>query len=126
MKNVEEKFVGWNQLLHDRLTRSELAEAKKINYQPTLANKQLSLEDSRGIFVYAANLKPGLHKFVIWDPKVEKAYVKEFVLDLNNEMIACPEYPNIIPPVSTQTKNVWTPWKPDTNDQMVKAIEYDG
>jgi hypothetical protein len=125
MRVIEEKLRGWNSLLHERMTASELAEARKINYQPILA-EQMDADDSRNMFVFPAYLRPGLHQFVIWDPVKHKAYVKELVLDLHNEAVQCPELPKA--KESTEeyaTKNVWLPWKADTPEQMSKAIEWD-
>ena len=61
-------------------------------------------------------MKPGLHKFAIFDPISERAFVKEVVIDLNNEMIACPELPYVIPPEENPTKNIWKLWKDDTGE----------
>ena len=70
-----------------------MKEAKKINYPPILSEDGLMDEENKGIYVYAAFLKPGLHKFVIFDPVNQRAFCKEIVIDLNNNYVECPEIP---------------------------------
>ena len=114
---ILEKLEGWHHVLHERCTNSELDEARKINYQPVLSEGGLEEAESTGIFMFAATVKPGLQQFVIYDPKSERAFCREIVIDLNNKFIECPELPVCIENDNlNQTQNVWIPWKADTHD----------
>jgi len=46
-----------------------------------------------GHYVFAAMLEPGYHQFIIYDPEVERAFCKEFILDINHGQIFYPELP---------------------------------
>ena len=76
--------------------------------------------------MFQAVLKPGFHQFAIYDPLSDRVFVKEFVLDLNNEFIPCPELPRTFAESEApKPKYVWLPWKQDSDDACKKAIELD-
>ena len=71
---------------------------------------------SRGIYIFSAPLKPGLHQFVIYDPPSGRVFVKELVIDLNNEHVQCPELPIVDKRMGeTKTKYVWLPWHEESS-----------
>lgn len=71
-------------------------------------------------------MKPGLHKFVIFDPITETAWCKEIVIDLNNNYVECPELPaGDCGHNDNGTHNVWIPWKHDTADMIEEAVSWD-
>lgn len=49
--------------------------------------------DKKKLFIYACFLKPGYKKFLIYDPKINRAFVKDFVVNLNLREDYFPEYP---------------------------------
>ena len=47
----------------------------------------------KDIFVFSCMLKPGYHQIIIYDPLLERAYCKDFVVNLNLREDIFPEYP---------------------------------
>lgn len=90
---IAQKMEGWHRIMHDRCTKNELDEARKINYQPVLSEGGLEEQENTGLYVFQATCKPGLHQFVIYDPLSKRAFARELVIDLNNHFIECPELP---------------------------------
>ena len=66
-------------------------------------------------FTFAGFFKPGYHQFLIYDPKLERAFCKDFIIKLNTRDFVYPEYPldhgdgplKVIP-------NMWKPWIEDS------------
>ena len=59
-------------------------------------------------FAFAGYLKPGYHQILIYDPKLEKAFCKDFVVNLNQKEDIFPEFPDketIVQP--KRIANVW-------------------
>ena len=44
-------------------------------------------------YVYSAFLKPGYHKLLIYDPKLERAFCKDFIINVNSRKDVYPEHP---------------------------------
>ena len=67
------------------------------------------------IYVYAAFLKPGYHQLLIYDPLLEKAFCKDFMLNINTRQDIFPEYPVIRGmKQKRRIKNVFENWLEDT------------
>ena len=47
------------------------------------------------IYIFAQFLIPGYHKILIYDPETQRAYCKDFTVDLNLREDLYPEYPVI-------------------------------
>jgi hypothetical protein len=96
--------------------KNELMDVKSVNI-PELhkaSKEKRPLEDS-DIYIYAEFVKPGYHQFVIYDPIVEKAYCKDFVVNLNLREDIYPEYP-VIQGMNMKKgiKDVFEPWKEES------------
>ena len=70
---------GWEYVMSDKCLRNELMDIKAIN-MPNFYNLSLSNKDT---YIYTCYLAPGYHKLLIYDPKMEQAFVKDFVVNLN-------------------------------------------
>lgn len=119
---------GWNHVLQHRCKKSELSDAKKVNYQSEFSSETKDSANMKGIYVYQAMVKPGFHQFVIYCPKNNRAFCKEIVIDLNNNYVDCPELPRSFKHKRSQKKrvlNVWLAWKSDTEEQKRKAVQWD-
>ena len=62
----------------------------------------------KDMFVYAAYLEPGMHKFVIYCPLSRRAYCKTMVVDVNTKDYY-PEYPKQF--VGKRRKLVMNMWR---------------
>ena len=115
--------------LDEKCTRNELVDVRRINYPINL--KQLKdkrgKEKTPGIYAYACILPPGYHQLIIYDPKSQRAFCKETVIDLNNQTDSYPELPRQIGAknLAVAVPNVWAPWKKDKKQQKVMAINND-
>jgi len=47
-------------------------------------------------YVFAGFIEPGFHQIIIYDPLLEKAYCKEFLVDFKNLQEHYPEIPRAI------------------------------
>ena len=93
---------------------NELMDVKNIN----IPDFDSDLHDS-DFFVYASYLKPGYHQILIYDPLTEKAFIKDFVVNLNLREDIFPEYPAKEPdPASKNIRNVWRNWIEDSQEDM--------
>jgi len=62
-------------------------------------------------FMYATFLKPGTHKLLVYDPKLQRAFFKHIIVQPNS----CenyPEFPTILDTVRVKKpkQNVWKNW----------------
>ena len=87
--DITEKLDGWDKLLKYMCLENELMDVKNIN--PPDFDLDLYEKD---YYVYAGYLKPGYHQILIFDPKLEKAFCKDFVVNLNLREDIFPEYPS--------------------------------
>ena len=75
-------------------------------------------------FTFADYLPSGYHQCLIYDPLLERAFCKDFVLKLNQRDFVYPEYPihhdvgptKIIP-------NMWIKWVEDSKDSLMKSFQ---
>ena len=72
----------------------------------------MGVKDSRtDVYVYADFLKPGYHQVLIYDPAQERAFCKDFIVNLNLREDIYPEYP--IPEglaMKKRIKWIWRHW----------------
>ena len=85
---INHKLEGWERLLRDKCLQNELMDIKNIN--APMYSKDLRDKD---YFIFSAYLKPGYHQLLIYDPQLERAFCKDFVLNLNQRGDIFPEYP---------------------------------
>ena len=63
---------------------------------------------------------------VIYDPLVEKAFCKDFMLSLNQREDIFPEYPLLYGvEIIRKIKNVWKAWLEDTEEAKLNSFERD-
>ena len=102
----------------DKCNSNELMDIKSINL-PNFEHNQRKLD----LYVYAGYLKPGYHQLLIYDPILERAYAKDFVLNLNLREDIYPEYPVLEGArVIRKIRNVWKPWLEDTEEDISKSF----
>ena len=79
-------------------------------------------------YIYAAYLPPGLHSFLIYDPRYKRIYCKDVLIDLSNSYYY-PEYPKPFgtkEEVRKKTKqNVWRKWREDSQMDIELALVED-
>ena len=85
---IDQKFKGWQKVLEQQSTQNELYDVKNINVPDF--GKDIENKD---YFVFADFLKPGYHQIIIYDPKLNRAYCKDFMVNLNSREDLYPEYP---------------------------------
>ena len=71
-------------------------------------------------------MQPGYHQFLIYDPKLERAFCKDFVTKLNQRDFVYPEYPlayNDGPAMATP--NMWKHWIEDDDNSLQKSYNID-
>ena len=85
--NIKEKLDGWQHILDDKCNFNELTDTTKLNAP--------SLEDElhrKDYYVFAGFLNPGYHQVLIYDPELDRAFVKDFIVGLNTKDFY-PEFP---------------------------------
>lgn len=145
-----ESMKGWHrQLMIDKCLNNETTDMAVINmprFIDQLREQKLQMRSSEGTtspyrlhddtginqdcktFVYAAYLPPGMHQFIIYCPKTERAFCKDIIIDLN----ACdqwPEFPDPLRPPKDVPKpkkvtrsNVWRKWREDSEEDVQMAF----
>ena len=81
------------------------------------------MEHGKDYFIFSEFLKPGYHQILIYDPKYNRAYCKDFVVNMNLREDIYPEYP--MQPNTKGTKkiaNVWRKWFDDSQEDIFKAF----
>jgi len=78
------------------------------------------------VYVYADFLKPGYHQLLIFDPLLERAYCKDFMVNINLREDLFPEFPIIDGiKIKERVKNVFEQWKEDRYEDVIKAYQID-
>ena len=80
---MNDKFKGWNKIIHDKCERNDIMDITVINKPPNLDSRDTPPVNT--IYTYASFLVPGLHKFLIYDPKTHRAFCKVVVIDHNKQ-----------------------------------------
>ena len=96
--------------MKDKCLRNELMDVKSINL-PDFT----TIQKNKDTYIYAAFLSPGYHQLLIYDPLLERAFCKDFMVNLNLREDLFPEYP-ILPGarVKKRVQNVWRMWTEDS------------
>ena len=111
-------MMGWEKLMRDKCLRNELMDVHCIN-EPDFC---LDLANN-DVFIYADFLKPGYHQVLIFDPLLEKAFCKDFMLNINLREDLFPEYPIIEgTKIKSRVKNVFEDWVDDTEMEKKRCF----
>lgn len=141
MQDILDALKGWQRVLQDKCLKNELTEMHLVNLPDALvkwkermdAKGKILIEEDCSTFVYAEYLPPGLHQLIIYCPKTQRAFCKEFIVDLN-QCDSYPDMPHILKEVVEVGKpkkmpksncNVWRKWRHDTPEQIQEAFEND-
>ncbi len=101
---------------------NELYDLKVINL-PNLVDQK---NNSQNWYTFAGFFNAGYHQILIYDPLINRAFCKDFVLYLNKRDFVYPEYPT--PQGSVIQKNVpnmWSKWLEDTEEDLDKIYMQD-
>ena len=63
--------------------------------------------------MFADFMKPGYHQLLIYDPKANRAYCKDFIVNMNTKDNIFPEYPLHDKTPLKKVSNVWRKCKDD-------------
>lgn len=93
-------LTGWNKLLYQKCNMNQVLNINSINMPKCVSDPLAPHEpDSSKYYVFAGFLQPGFHQFIIYDPRDEKAFCNEFIVDFNPNQVFYPEMPAYIPEV---------------------------
>ena len=82
-------MIGWEQIINDMALNNELYDLKVINI-PTLTDRNLK---DQNWFTFAGFFSAGYQQILIYDPLMNRAFCKDFVIHLNQRDFVYPEYP---------------------------------
>ena len=80
-------------MLHDKCLDNQLTDVHVENATPKDFDNFYDEDLNKNMFVYAAYLVPGIHKFVIYCPISKRAFCKTIMVDVNTKDYY-PEYPS--------------------------------
>ena len=73
--------------------------------------------------MFAEFCKPGYHQILIYDPEIDRAFVKDFVVHLNQRDFVYPEYPLPLgDPIVKIIPNMWRNWIEDSVEATKKSF----
>ena len=116
------KTAGWNNILNDKLSNNFLSDVNVVNEFSDLENAA----PTNPSFIYAAYLKPGHHKFLIYCPVTQRAFYKKIIVQMNT----CenyPEFPLTLDALKIKKphQNVWKNWIEDNAESLNIACNND-
>ncbi len=76
---IDRCFKGWKHIINDMALNNELADVRSIN----VPNLKSNIVEDQDWFTFADFLPPGYHQILIYDPLLERAFAKDFVIKLN-------------------------------------------
>ena len=112
-------MVGWKHILFDLVFNNELTDIKAINL-PDITSQNIDQQDW---FTFSGYFPAGYHQILIFDPKLERAFVKDFVLVQNQREFMYPEYPVIKGSEVKIVQNMWRKWVDDTPENLLNAFK---
>ena len=82
-----------------------------------------NITDNSDVYVYAGYFKPGYHQLMIYDPILEKAYCKDFILNLNSRDVFS-GYPILTGAKHIRVvRNVWKTWLEDSEEDIARIFK---
>lgn len=102
---IKDCFCGWKHVINDMALNNELADVRAINI-PNLKSKVVERQDW---YTFADFLPSGYHQILIYDPLLERAFAKDFVIKLNQRDFVYPEYP--LPQTENTGKQIQDMWR---------------
>ena len=91
--SILQKCGDWQDILYDKCLENQLTDVHIENATPQDFTNFYSDDKNKNLFVYAAYLTPGIHKFVIYCPVSKRAFCKTIMVDVNTKDFH-PEYPS--------------------------------
>lgn len=126
--NLFTKLTGWNKYLYQKCNQNHVIQTQPINQPPCVSDPKAAYESPNSRhYAFATFLKPGHHRFIIYDPLLNRAFCNEFIQDINLHQMFYPELPVYIPEEKQKEKYppVFTPWIRDTYDRQLSAFHKD-
>lgn len=102
---IDQCFHGWKHVINDMALNNELADVRAIN----IPNLKSNIVERQDWYTFADFLPPGYHQILIYDPLLERAFTKDFVIKLNQRDFIYPEYP--LPQTENSGKLVQDMWR---------------
>ena len=120
---VAQRLDGWKHLINDICLNNELTDVKNINI-PNLLSEKI---DQQEWYTFAEFLPPGYHQILIYDPKLERAFIKDIIINLNQRDFVYPECPQAASNIfRNNVSDMWREWKEDTPKKIKEIIKKDG
>mgnify|MGYP006952868226 FL=1 len=94
--------------MYDFIFKNQLTDLKAVNVKADTIIRA-NQETSKDLFVYSAYLPPGAQNVLIYCPKTERAFIKQFYTGINDKDFY-PELPGSIN-AGQRTKNVQNMWR---------------
>ena len=122
-ENLNDILEGWNKVVHAMIRQNYLTDVRAVNIPKDLEKEPPSCGKS---YIFAGFYPPGNHNFLIYDPLLDKVFIKDIVVQLNT-FETYPEYPRMIAKAKNvqPKKNVWRKWIEDTPETEVKVYHFD-
>lgn len=86
---ILDKLVGWADVVHDKCCLNELTD---VHVENASDFKDLRGPTNKDFYIYANYLKPGKHKFLIYCPHSNRAFIKTILVGINTQDFY-PEFP---------------------------------
>ena len=84
------------------------------------------IKSDTDMYIYATFLKPGYHKVLIYDPAMDRAFCKDFIVGLNDREDIFPEFPVLEGMVvKKRVQWIWRKWVPDKQDDIILSFKKD-
>ena len=90
--SILDKCRDWQDILYDKCLENQLTDVHVENATSQDFENFRDEDLNKNMFVYAAYLVPGIHKFVIYCPISKRAFCKTIMVDVNTKD-QYPEYP---------------------------------
>lgn len=128
-KAIFENLLGWNKHLFQKCNQNSIMDLHTVNQPLSVADEHAEPEPANWQnYVFAGFMEPGFHQIIIYDPLLEKAYCKEFLVDFRNLQEHYPEIPRAIADSDSDRSklpNVFAKWIPLDREGDMQAFFHD-